>query len=409
MRVVPKCLGLALGAILTVGVVAACEGTRSWEGGPAPVRIGGLIPVTGLDLPNYLAAFRASVRDLNAHGGIHGRPVVVDNCDDRSDPNQAQVCARRLIEDHVIATAGNLTSFGMVEAPILDEAGIPQVGTVALSPEESTLPTSFPLDGGLGEQLDGAILDMKRRGLHSLFVAVFDEPTGIVADQSIRTFAKAAGLTYAGDAVIPAAATSFASYVQQAIQSKADVMVPALPSLPTLAFLAASNQAGARYKIAYPGGELRPDQIRMLGGAQGILNGALEFETIPPLSARDQFPALRTFKEDLDAEYAAGDRSASPELRTPGTLTVWLAVQIIGRLASQLPTVDAASLLRALRTRPTVDTLGLTTPWTPGKNGPPPFVRNTNQSGYFVTQRNGEEVLEDPNPTNPLQAVRVSG
>lgn len=399
-------LGVVAGALFMVGIAAGCTGGAA---GPYTVRIGGLIPVTGLDLPNYLAAFKASVRDLNQHGGIHGHRVVTDNCDDRSDPNQAQVCARRLVRDQVIATAGNLTSFGMVEAPILDAAGIPQVGTEALSPEESTLPTSFPLDGGLSEQLTGALVDAHRRGMRSIFVAVFDQPTGVQADGAIKQVAKALGLIYAGDVFIPSAATNFGPYIQDAIQSGADVLVPALPSLPTLALLAASNQAGAKYHVAYPGGELRPDQIKMLGGARGILNGAAEFANMPPLSAGDRFPAIRRYKTDLDAEYAAGDKAAAPDLRTPGTLTVWLAVQIIGRLASQAPIANAASLLRALRTDRTVDTLGLTPAWTPGVNGPPPFVRTTNPWGYFITQENGEEVLEQPNPINPLVAVAAGG
>ncbi len=335
--------------------------------------------------------------------------VEIDNCDDTSDPNLAQGCARKLVADGVIATAGNLTGFGMVEAPILDEAGIAQVGTTALSAEESNLPTSFPLEGGLPEQLTGAIVSMKRRGLHSMFIASYDQPTGKLADRQIRGVARALGLVVAGDVYIPSAATDFSSYAQAAIDSKADVLVPALPAPPIVALVAASNQAGARYKVAYAGGELEPRQIAVLGGARGVLNDALEFNGLPPLSATDRFPALRSFKADMDAEYAAGDRAASSGLRTPGNLGVWLSVQIIARLASALPAIDAPSLLRALQTSPTVDTLGLTPPWTPGKTGSPPFLRVTNPWGYFITQRNGVEVLVDPTPVNPYEALGTGG
>jgi ABC-type branched-subunit amino acid transport system substrate-binding protein len=361
--------------------------------------------VNALGLHHYLAALKAAARDVNAHGGVKGRPVEIDNCDDASDPMQAQSCARKLVQDRVIATAGNLTSFGMLESPILDEAGIAQVGTTALSPEESMLPTSFPIEGGLGEQLAGAIYSMKRRGLHSIFVVAYDQPTGKVADMQIRNVAARAGVDFAGDVYMPSAAGTFGPYVQAAIQSKADVLVPALPGGPLLRLLAASNQAGAKYHVAYPGGELEPREIATLGGAKGVTDGSLQFFGLPPPSAADRFPAVRTFQVNMDAEFASGDKGAAPDQRTTGTLMVWLAVEIISRIASTLPTVDAQSVLHALTTSPTVDTLGLTPPWTPGKNGPPPFTRVTNRFGYFITQRGGQEVLDDPTPFNPYQAL----
>jgi hypothetical protein len=172
-----------------------------------------------------------------------------------------------------------------------------------------------------------------------------------------------------------------------------------------LRLLAASNQAGAKYRVAYPGGELEPREIALLGGAKGVTDGSLQFFGLPPPSAADRFPAVRTFQVNMDAEFASGDKGAAPDQRTTGTLMVWLAVEIISRIASTLPTVDAQSVLHALTTSPTVDTLGLTPPWTPGRNGPPPFTRVTNRFGYFITQRGGQEVLDDPTPFNPYQAL----
>jgi ABC-type branched-subunit amino acid transport system substrate-binding protein len=398
---------LAMATFVAVGTAVGCSSTSA--SGPASIKIGGLLAVTGIDIPNYLAAAEAAVKDINAHGGVRGRPIEFDNCDDGSDPNLAEGCGRRLVADGVIAAAGDLTGFGMLEAPILDEAGIAQVGTTALSAEESTLPTSFPLEGGLPEQLAGAIFSMKRRGLHTLFVAATDQPTGKRADLQVRTIAKNAGLDFVGDTYIPSAATDFTTYAGAAIASKADVLVPALPARPMLALLAASNRAGAKYRVAYPGGELQPRQIAMLGGASGVTNESLEFNGLPPLSATDRFPALRTFKADMDAEYAAGDRAAAPDLRTPGNLGVWLSVQIIAQLASALPSIDAPSLLHALQTSPTVDTLGLTPPWTPGRTGSQAFPRVTNPTGYFITQRNGQEVLADPTAVNPYEALGMAG
>jgi hypothetical protein len=87
-------------------------------------------------------------------------------------------------------------------------------------------------------------------------------------------------------------------------------------------------------------------------------------------------------------------------------VAAWLCIQIIAKLASALPRIDAAGILDALRTSPTVDTLGLTPPWAPGRTGLPSMPRVTNVFGYLSTQKNGVEVLSDPTPFNPLQVMR---
>jgi len=392
----------ALAALLAAGSLAAGVACAEGPSGPAPIRIGALIPVIGLGLPYYTAAFNAAVRGVNARGGVNGRPIVVENCDDRTDPNLAQSCARQLVRRGVIATAANVSAFSMVEAPILDEAGIPQVGSEALSPEDLTLPTAFPLDGGIIHQIAGGIVGMKRRGLRTLFIATSDTPPGRILSQTAGQLVRPAGITLAPPAYIPLAATDYTQYVQAAVQSKAEVVFPAMAPGATIQFILTARRAGARFLIFVPYGEFTPADIAQMGGSSAPTENDVQWSSLPPLSATDRFPALQTFQADMDAELAAGDEAAAPELRTGGSLHAWLCVQIIAKLAATLPTVDAPSMLQALRTSPVVDTLGLTPPWTPGRPGLPTMPRVTQLFGYLVTQRNGVDVLVDPTPFNPF-------
>jgi ABC-type branched-subunit amino acid transport system substrate-binding protein len=394
---------LAAGAV-TVGLVLTGCGSGP-SSVPTPIRIGSLVPVTGLQLPNWEAALEASARDVNAHGGIRGRHVQIDNCDDQNDPNQAEFCARQLVTDGVIATAGNITGFSMVEAPILDEAGIPQVGGVALNQEDLTLPTAFPLDGGGVGQIAGSIFGAKRRGLHSFFLATYDTPPGRLEVQLARQIARTAGIDFVGEAYIPPQASDFTPYAQAAIQAHADVIWPGIAPFQTVQLLDTAHRIGAKYMVAFPHGQLEPKDLAALGGAKGITEGSIEFGAMPPVTATDQFPALKTFNADMDAELAAGNKAAASDQRTAGSVTAWLAVQVIAKLASTLPTIDAASVLHALRTSAFVETLGLTPPWTPGRTGPALFPRVTNPTGYFISQRNGVEVLAEPTLFNPFQAM----
>ncbi len=63
--------------VATMLVAAGCGGAAGY--GPTPIRIGGLMAVTGIDIPNYLAAARAAAREIDAHGGVRGRPIEIDN------------------------------------------------------------------------------------------------------------------------------------------------------------------------------------------------------------------------------------------------------------------------------------------------------------------------------------------
>jgi ABC-type branched-subunit amino acid transport system substrate-binding protein len=398
-------LGVALAAVIVV--TAACESAGA--PGPRPIRIGALVPVTALGLSFYASAYEAAARNINLHGGIKGRPLQVEICDDRNDPNQAQVCARRLVSDGVIATASNISEFSMVEGPILDEAGIPQVGSEAINPEDTFLPTAFPLDGGIFVQVAGGVVGMKRRGLHSLYVVTVDSPPGRTLVGLTGQLARAGEIAPVGASLVPIAATDLSVYVQAAMQSKADVVFPGLPPSLTIPFMIASRQAGARYLIMVPYGEFRPQDIALMGGREAATENDIEFSALPAVSSTDRFPALRAFAADMDAQLATGDRNAAPERRTGGSLAAWLSVQIIARVAATLATVDAAHLLEALRTMPVVDTLGLTPPWSPGRTGLPMLPRVTNLFGYLSTQRNGVEVLADPTPLNPFLTLRLGG
>ena len=97
---------------------------------------------------------RAWAAYINAHGGIHGRQVVLKTCDDREDRNRDLQCAQQLVEkDKVFALIGtNSRSFGG-SAQYLADHEIPVIGE-PITNSFTRYPTMFSVYQN-GYQRDG--------------------------------------------------------------------------------------------------------------------------------------------------------------------------------------------------------------------------------------------------------------
>ncbi|MGC1567935.1 MAG: ABC transporter substrate-binding protein, partial [Trebonia sp.] len=117
---------IAMGAVaLSVGVLAACSGGGSSSpsagaSAPAdtgPITIGAslsLTPASGnftLDGKAFKKGYELWAKDVNAHGGLLGRQVVLKILDNQSSPNQVVTDYQTLIStDHVDLTFGPFSS-----------------------------------------------------------------------------------------------------------------------------------------------------------------------------------------------------------------------------------------------------------------------------------------------------------
>ncbi len=111
---------------LTTGVMAMTAAHAAGE----PIKIGVQAPITG----DYAAegqgienGVKLLVDQQNAAGGLLGRKIEVTVCDDEGKPAQAAICARKLVNDGVIAVIGTYTSgAALAAAPIYSAANVIQ-------------------------------------------------------------------------------------------------------------------------------------------------------------------------------------------------------------------------------------------------------------------------------------------
>ncbi len=123
-------------AAIACALLLAAVTTQAAE----PIKLGEIEPLTGKE-----AAFGQSSRrgvqmaidEINARGGVLGRPLIVVAEDNQSKPGDSATIAKKLVgRDKVVAILSGGTSTTCLEAaPICQAARVPFVATTATAPE----------------------------------------------------------------------------------------------------------------------------------------------------------------------------------------------------------------------------------------------------------------------------------
>jgi len=128
----------ARGMVLTgiLAVVLVLGGCAQKDSGKGPIKIGGLFSITG---PNSFLgepernSMQLLTEQINAKGGINGRPLKVVIYDDEGDETKARLNAEKLIDkDKVLAIVGpSLTGTTMAIIPVVEKAEVPLISCAA--------------------------------------------------------------------------------------------------------------------------------------------------------------------------------------------------------------------------------------------------------------------------------------
>lgn len=123
-----------------IGVLALGLAGLSAAGGAEPIRIGEIEPMTGKEAAFGQQAHRGvlmAIEEINARGGVLGRPLAVLVEDNQSRPGDSATVAKKLVSrEKVVAVICGGTSSNCLEvAPIVQTAKVPFVATTATAPE----------------------------------------------------------------------------------------------------------------------------------------------------------------------------------------------------------------------------------------------------------------------------------
>jgi ABC-type branched-subunit amino acid transport system substrate-binding protein len=298
------------------------------------------------EYPEIKAAGEAAIKAINSAGGVNGHPLTLTVCDTNRDPNGAATCARQAASDKsVVAVVGRVSEYGGSIAPVLDAAGLPDIGVSQDLPADMTESVAFPVSPSATVAIAAQATECVDV-LHATTIglAIADVPAAHAAVPFLQATATAAHASLASPTFVPLTATDLSSVVESTAKNAKCVVVPLFPNQ-VQAYLTSERQLGLNTPIVING--VTPESaLASLGSASANAYAVLDFDT--------NSPGYKSFVAQMN-------QSAPSAQKDEYSLNMWLSVQVFNEVAKTVSgTVTRSSLLAALNSDSSVDTQGLT-------------------------------------------------
>ncbi|WP_189339241.1 ABC transporter substrate-binding protein [Williamsia muralis] len=195
---------------------------------------------------------------INEHGGIGGRPLEVITCDEADDANKAAACARKAVDEGVVATVGSYTLNGESVVPVLEQANTSEFGICcAIVASELDSPVVQQLGAGLAMQSGMAVKAAADGCKNTVWIGSDAGATTDLQVSLAKSGLKSMGAAPLKDVIrIPLKAQDYSAQVTQALKGS-DCLISPIPEASLAPFLSA---------FASQGGDQR------IYGLQGLLN-----------------------------------------------------------------------------------------------------------------------------------------
>jgi branched-chain amino acid transport system substrate-binding protein len=308
----------ALPLALCIGAVGSLIGCNSK---PQPIVIGAAAPWQDQAFSIFgRRGVELAVDEVNAAGGVRGRPLVVRWCDDSATETGAVRVAESLLADpSVVAVVGHMNSTPMLAAVPLYDGHMPVISPWATSPDLTGV-SPWVFRNTTSDSVNGVtIADFAVAHLGARRAAVLYEN-----DAYGRGVARAFRREFHGTVVetipIPGAAPTYEPYIALLKQQQLDVVM----------FAGLSNSAAALLQ------EMRHQHLTTTIISNGDLAGLQPDSTIADgayipvwFSADDPRPSIRQFSAAFEARYhAPPDEDAA--LAYDATRLIVAAIRAVG-------------------------------------------------------------------------------
>ena len=348
--------------------------------------------------PDIQGDAAAAAKAINAAGGIHGHKIESLFCNSKGNANQAILCVREAVQDHVVAVVGRLDLFDDQTTPILASAGIPDLGTWAGGDAiDTTSPDSFPLSAGSFGSYSSDAYAFKDQGYKRLAVVSLDIPVALGGAATVVKAGQAAGMTVGSIIKIPPTGVSdYTPYAEQIKKQGADSAVMAIGPGAFTGMVKADSAVGANVPIG-------------VCVICGLSSPGLIFGSPYPAATDTSNPGIAEFNKELVADGLP--KPSAGDTNVYSGLNAWLAMHAAADVAKTIKGhVTSSSIVQALKTTSNLDVEGLLK-WSPadfGRASLGKFPRLPAVPYSFLKVTNSRAIVNAklPSVNDPIKASR---
>jgi branched-chain amino acid transport system substrate-binding protein len=162
-----------------------------------PILLGSILTITNPAWNNQVmedvnSAFASYINDQL--GGIDGRPVKVESCDDFGDPAKTTQCLNNLVDKGVVGFVNNSSlAFGANALPTMEQKGLVNMGGWPVSSAEYQSKNEFLTSPGASGSYPSLAVFMKAQGADSLAMMYSNTPSGQAAADQIKALWESLG------------------------------------------------------------------------------------------------------------------------------------------------------------------------------------------------------------------------
>jgi len=304
---------LAGAAVLAAASLVAATGATAQSG--APIKIGSSMAMTGGLGPNgksALLAWKIWEEEVNAKGGLLGRPVKLVYYDDQSNPSTIPGIYTKLLDvDRVDLVVGGYATVMLAPAmPIMMQRKKLFIGLLGLGVNsEFNYPNYFvmipsgpdPKPAFTKGFFDIAMAQNPKP--QTVAIVAADQEFSRNAAEGARANAKAAGLKIVYDKTYPPAGADYSSIVRAIAATNPDIVVVCSYPPDSVGIVRAVNEVGFKPRMI-GGGMVGLQNTALKAQLGALLNGFVNYDFWLPVQ-KMMFPGVEELIKKYQARAAA--------------------------------------------------------------------------------------------------------
>jgi ABC-type branched-subunit amino acid transport system substrate-binding protein len=294
---------------------------------------------TPVNIPQISDGAKAAENAINNAGGIKGRPLQVDECNSKLDPNAAADCARQSTTGGYAAIVGTLTSNDASIVPIAESANVPLVGIIPTTQASYTSPDSFPISGGSSVRAVAMTKAVTTAGAKKVSILYIDVAAAGAFVPVLEHGVTSNGATLGKSVGVPAGAPDMSSYVANALAGGVDGVILFTTATDAVKMAQAiRNSGGNNVHIAFAVSNA-DDLIKALGAdADGLITATPNRQT-----SETSNPGVKQYVDEMKA-------SNFTPANNEYAINAWASVHLFAQVASTLSDISAANVKSAMAT-----------------------------------------------------------